>query len=178
VNPFSGLIRYLTNQSGQNVCDGGIVSMKVAHTNPVSYQRNLNGGDVNVVFDLDSRVGSYDRNENPTWLQIDFQNHRVHIASYSISFGVIGPSNAKRWVLEGSNDGSSWTMIDDRSSEQSCRSEFEIGEFDCQSRCSDAFQYLRLTKKGACWGSGHCFGLAALEFFGTITAVSRGTSVD
>jgi hypothetical protein len=171
--PFSGIIHRLTTDSGGNVCDSGILSVTVSHTNPNIHKREVNGGAAKFVFDLDSRVGWYDANQNPTWLQVDFQTRKIQLTAYSINFGECGNTGrCPQWVLEGSHDGKSWTTIDDRASESKERKSFDVETFHCQSGISDTFQYLRLFKKGNCWGNYHQLGLAALEFFGTLTAHS------
>jgi hypothetical protein len=119
---LSGLICKLTKRFGGNVCDSGIVSVSVAHTHLTQYGREFNIGDPKVIFDLDSRVGWYDQNKDPTWLRIDFPRHRIQVASYSIKFGKESTRYTQQWILEGSNDGTSWQMLDDRSRETTRRS--------------------------------------------------------
>jgi hypothetical protein len=171
---FSGLIRELSKRCDGNVCDTGIVSVSVAHTDATEWGSELNGGDPKVVFDLDSRAGLYDANRDPTWLRVDFTRHRIQVTSYSINLGRTYPSQSysQQWVLKGSNDGKSWKMLDDRSRETKKRVDFTVETFMCGSESTEAFQSIRLSKKDSCWGNSHQLGLCALEFFGTLTDIS------
>jgi hypothetical protein len=94
------------------------------------------------------------------------------VTAYSINFGEGSTGYTQTWVLEGSHDAKTWTTIDDRANESKERSSFDVETFHCQSGISDRFRYLRLFKKGRCWGPNHYLGFAALEFFGTLTTQS------
>jgi hypothetical protein len=178
VTPRSGIIRWLTDRCGRNVCDAGLISITAAHTNANLYGRDLNGGDAKTIFDLDTQLGWYDSNRDPSWLTIDFQEWRIHVTSYSITFGHDTCKSSEypaQWILEGSNDQKTWAMIDDRSSEQSNRLAFATARFDCNASCSDGFRYLRLAKRGLFWGGNYYLGLSALEFFGRLREMTTGS---
>jgi hypothetical protein len=168
-DPFVGIIHHLTAECGGNVCDCGIICVTAAHTDPKCYKPDINGGTPKVVFDFDSRVGWYDDNRDPSWLQIDFRDRRILVTSYSINFGQTAQSHPQQWILLGSQDAVSWTTVDDRSGESKHRPSFNIETFVCRSDSSEAFRYLRLFKKGMFWGHYYYFGLTALKFFESLT---------
>jgi hypothetical protein len=163
-----GIIRFLTEECGGNVCDRGVISVSVAHTG-TDYYGGRNGRDPKHVFDLDTNVGWYDGNQNPTWFLVDFQKILVQIKSYTITFGEgQGPSYFPQWVMEGSNDKTEWKLLDDRSHQQVSRMDGERVTFLCNGDKGTSFRYIRLYKKGKFWGRNHYLGMTALEFFGTV----------
>jgi hypothetical protein len=83
----SGIIEMLTKQCGRNVCDAGLISVTAAHTRLDLYGEEWNGRSPKVIFDLGTQLGWYDQNRDLSWLIIDFQSRRVHVTSYSITFG-------------------------------------------------------------------------------------------
>jgi hypothetical protein len=87
------------------------VSVSVAYTNSAIDDHIFNGGDANVIFEVDSRLLWFDGNTDPSWLRVDFVRHRVQVTSYSINIGnsTCHRCNPIQGVLEGSNDGESWT---------------------------------------------------------------------
>jgi hypothetical protein len=162
------IIRRLTAECKRNVCDAGLVSVSVAHTNKTVYGADLNGGHPKTVFDLDSKIGWYDSRRHPTWLQIDFHPRRLHVSSYCITFGHGCVNSTLQWRLEGSQDGTLWTVIDDRSSETTKRNDFAVCTFECNGNCRDSFRYLRIIKTDGCWGNWYCLGMASLDFCGRL----------
>jgi hypothetical protein len=162
------IVRFLTELCHTNIHDAGLVSVTAPHTNPDVYGKELNGGSPNAVFDLDSRIGWYDCNKTPSWLQVDFLKRKVRVASYTITFGNECRGYIQRWTLEGSADGKSWVVIDDHSDETKKRNDFEVASFECNRPSARCFRYLRLAVSKACWGMRYYFGLSSLEFFGTL----------
>ena len=71
-----------------------------------------------------------------------------------------------QWVVEGSNDGTSWEELDKRNT-RDLNGEFITKTYDCQGGKGKSFRYLRLrqTGKNACWTDDLLF---KIEFFGTL----------
>jgi hypothetical protein len=137
----------------------------VADTNTTVYGTALNASNPRAVFDWDRRNDRYDKNHGPRWLRIDFQDRRVDVTSYWINCENAAAGYQVKCILEGSNNGAPWDVIDDRSSESNSRSDCEIAQFYCNCGFPDQVQYLRISKKRNFRGDDHCLGMAALEFF-------------
>jgi hypothetical protein len=125
----------LTTECGRNVCDAGLISVKVAHTTASLYGISLTRGDPKSIFDLESRAGWHDSNHDQPWLQIDFHSRRIHVSSYLIKFGKESCPAQRRWKLEGSEDGQMWKLLDDRTNIPSEGKDFEVCEFKCNGNC-------------------------------------------
>jgi hypothetical protein len=162
------IIRSLYEHCHRNICDSGLVSVTASHTNSSCYGSEFNGGSPKAVFDLDSRKGWYDNNKRTSWLQIDFLTRQIHVDSYTITFGKQTETYKQRWTLEGSADADTWEVIDDHSSEETTRHEFEVAKFECNRPSDRAFRYLRLSARSYCWGGQYQLGLSCLEFFGIL----------
>lgn len=108
---MSGIIRYLTNESGGNVHDKGVVIVKGSSEAASSRLAKI-------AVDLDAKDSQFrSKNLENSWLQYDFKNHKVHLTHYSIRSKDYGPGHLhhKHWVIEGSNTGDNdWKILDTR----------------------------------------------------------------
>lgn len=69
---MSGIIRYLTNESGGNVRDKGVVIVKGSSEAASSRLAKF-------AVDLDAKDSQFrSKNLENSWLQYDFKNHKVH----------------------------------------------------------------------------------------------------
>jgi len=86
----------------------------------------------------------------PHWIQKDFGIHQKNIKTYALqtgpsSHGVDGSDPTARmpkdWRLEGSNDGTCWTLLDTQTNQTTWKAG-EIRTFNCNN--PDTFRYYRL----------------------------------
>jgi hypothetical protein len=97
--PLDGIISDLTKKHGGNVHGKGIVTIT---------SKSVGGGHpVKNVADLTSDSYFYSKNEPGQWVCWDFREMRVRLTHYTI-----WTSYLNSWVVEGSLDGESWTVID------------------------------------------------------------------
>jgi hypothetical protein len=171
--PLDGIIRRLTAVCGGNVCEMGAVIITARTTNSDRLRPQVNGGSPHVVVDLDTEVGWYDTNTNPSWLQFDFKDRRISMASYSIKFGQ-NTTHRQKWRVEGSDDGQMWQIIDNRQGEEIAHPAYSVRHFVCQS-APRPFRYVRLLVEifDYFWGGNYQLGMAAIEFYGRLDAVAR-----
>jgi hypothetical protein len=100
-NLLTGLIEILTQQCGGNVHDRGLVSVTVSGHFKDSFPKNA--------ANLGSDSSFFSVNEPNQWICYDFQrNIRIKPSKYLLRTDSNGPC-PKEWLVEGSNDGSSWT---------------------------------------------------------------------
>jgi hypothetical protein len=78
------------------------------------------------------------------WIQFQFPNNQQNtITRYSIaSANDVPERDPRNWTLDGSNDGSSWTVVDTQV-DQSWSARFQRREFACSN--PNAYNYYRLT---------------------------------
>jgi hypothetical protein len=92
------------------------------------------------------------------WVCWDFGEMRVWPRSYAIQGYKLGS-----WVLEGSQDGENWEMIDKQELNQDYQGRWSRASFAVSK--SPECQFIRLTQLGQ---NNYSLGLYAIEFFGTI----------
>jgi hypothetical protein len=161
---LQGLICGLTQRYGRNVVDAGLVAITANYYSATTYPE-YNAKDPKYVFEYESNLGYYDSNNYPSWIKFDFKNKKYNIKKYTIQFGYGNIQNyVQRWLIEGSNDDSTWTIIDNRDSETKKHSNFEIEQYVSRNNPNTEFRYIRLYVKN-CWAGQAWIALTSIEFF-------------
>jgi hypothetical protein len=154
---LDGIIAYLSRESGGNVHDRTIVEL-TAKTVDGSHPAKC-------AVDLKSD-NYYESEDKPDqWICFNFKDRRVRPSHYSIH---AHSSNwwLRSWVLEGSEDNSKWTVLDEQTGNDRTNSSHPIGTF-AVSRSSPC-QWIRLRQTGKnVQGSDHLI-LFAVELFGEL----------
>ena len=159
-SPFAGIISHLREECGGNVHQQGIVNItESSHNYNECYQ----------VTDYDWRDfwGTDDRPNS--WICFDFKEKRVKLTGYSLKSDTREPNwhHLVQWVIEGSNDESSWHEIDRRNT-QDLKGPSVVKTYSCGGEISEGFRFIRLRQTGKnSYGYDYLF-LAAIEFFGTL----------
>ena len=166
-NSLEGIIHYLTVQCGGNVHDRGVVEITggpVYSSHPDYALKNI------ADLTADSYFASDDDTEQHT-VCYDFKEKRIIPSGYSIRScycGGRGAGNIQSWVIETSNDGSSWTEIDQK---QDCR-ELDDGNvtkmYNVNTSSSCRYIRLRQTGPGTSSSCPNGIGLSGFEIFGTL----------
>jgi hypothetical protein len=153
---LEGIISYLTKKHGGNVREKGIVTIT---SNAVA--RNADCGPKNV-GDLTSNSPFCSRGEPGEWVCWDFRKMRVRPTHYTLR-----TPELRSWVVEGSQDGESWTELDRQRNNQ----DFKTGAKQTSSFAvsnSPECRFIRLTQTARNHlNSDHLF-FCAVEFFGTL----------
>ena len=146
--PFNGIIKHSTCECGGNVHQKGVVnitSSSIADGNP-PYN----------AADLGTSSFFLSANESNPYITYDFRTRSVNLTSYSIA----SSKAPKSWVLEVSNDQSSWTAIDHRDLNDET---FTTRNF-LVSPTPGEFRFVRLRLTGE-----DSLAISSLEFFGALT---------
>jgi hypothetical protein len=107
---LKGIIHHLTEESGGNVHDQGVVT--ITSGRPYSDDPGFAGKNI---ADFEANSWFYATNEENMWVCYDFKTMKVTLADYSIRSRWDGPSqNLKSWVIEVSNNYRDWTEADRR----------------------------------------------------------------
>jgi hypothetical protein len=165
-SPFLGIIAYLTAKFGGNVHDRGVVNI-TAYVDQ--------GGTIGPknVADLSSD-SIYNSGGVPNqWICFDFKTMQVAPTHYTVRSYSAGPNgwHLKNWVIEGSQDGNSWTEIDRRENNADLNSSHAVKTFAISKRGS--FRMLRLFLIGPAHNGGHGMIISRVEFFGTLSLLSH-----
>jgi hypothetical protein len=152
-----GIISYLTRKHGGNVHEKGIVTITSRSVRDRRFA-------VMNVADLTSHSGFESGNAPGQWVCWDFREMRVRLSQCTISAYAL-----KSWVIEGSLDGTRWTVIDQQTDNQNFKRR-ETASFALSN--PTPFRFVRLTQTT----ENHCpfrptnytLCLYAVEFFGPI----------
>ena len=78
----------------------------------------------------------------------------------------------KNWVIEVSNDGKNWEIIDDRNNDSQLNKPDAVANFEINQ--NDGFyRFIQLRQTGKNWGNSLCIMIRSLEFFGKIKMLNE-----
>jgi hypothetical protein len=162
--PLTGIIARLSAE-----CDGNVHKRRVVRVT-ASSERGSSYASSNVI-DLSANTEWLSQGETPDqWLCYDFQGRTVEVTNYSIqSADVSGgsPRNfPKSWVLEGSQDGSQWVVLDERTNNRDLKGQSQIASFLTSTR--QVSRLIRIRQTGPNHNNEPYFGFRALELFGCL----------
>ena len=158
-NPMHGVLWVLTQKCGGNVHKKGIVNITSSTT------------DYNQPYDVANENWNdywYSKEESFPWLCVDFKEISIKPTNYTLKTFNCGSgySHIKSWVLEGSNDGISWTVLDAQTNCSLMNQKRATIIFNCNGE--ESFHKLRIKMTGRNHHNGTYMCLAGIEFFGTI----------
>ena len=149
---FSGIFDGLSKKLGRNLADSSDVDVTASSNNG-----NL---PKNVLKNDGSRW--FSQNLPNSWIQFDFKERKVSITSYSMN----DRYKVKSWKVEGSTDGSTFEIIDNKVDS----TDFQNGgekNFPVQSN-NKYYRYIRITSTSKNWYDCDYFQLFRVEFFGFV----------
>ena len=110
-------------------------------------------------------------NEEDSWIKFDFRrlNASINISGYSIisKDGKTDDHHLKSWNIEGSNDGETWDLIDQRRDVVDLNGPLHKRTFSVEKR--NDYKILRLRITGVAHSGYWVLALSAIEFFGKFT---------
>jgi len=158
---FSGIFDGLSKKLGRNLADYSDVDVTASSI----YNGN---GPKNVL----KNDGSFWHSQNlpNSWIQFDFKERKVSITSYSMN----DYNRVKSWKVEGSTDGSTFEIIDnkvDTTDFQNSNHQFNDPSaqknFPVQPN-NKYYRYIRITSTSKNWYNSDYFELYRVEFFGFV----------
>ena len=157
MNPLNGIIAQLTQECGGNVHQKGVVEVTAS-----------SGSAENAV---ELGIGSvvHSNNEPNSWLLYDFKGRCVSPISYSIR-SHCGPGFPKSWVLEVSNDGKKWEVVDRRDNNFDLKAEYVTRNFVISDPPCGSFRFVRLLQKGKNHDGHYALNLTSFEIFGALSS--------
>ena len=164
---FNGIISHLIDGDVENAIDEGIIDVicssvydnadDIQPRNVLNYKNDL------LVFQSQGRSDS--------WVCIDFKNHRVKPSNYSIGSPYnSGPGcgNLQNWCIEGSNNLTSWKLLDTRRNEKSLDDSSATMNFEIQNQNDEYFRYLRIRQIDLNTANDYDLYFSSIEFFGKV----------
>jgi hypothetical protein len=159
--PLDGIISFLSQESGGNIHDRGIVEVSASG-------QVWSDCDVGVVVDFNSGLkGFATANAANSWICIDFKGRRIIPTHYSIRTRTdYDASSLRSWVIEGSNDCQEWILLDTRQDNQTMNGLGRVATFSVANSCF--VRSIRIRQTGPNSNGDHYLVFKSLEFFGTI----------
>ena len=134
-----GVIAQLTREHGGNVATKGIIDVTAS---------GCWAGDPENVADLGTNsffYSSQEGDQNP-WICYDLKRWCVSPISYSIRSGAC--AYPRSWVLEVSNDGSNWTVVDRRRMNKDLNAPYVTRNFVIDPRPQGSYRFIRFCMTG------------------------------
>lgn len=160
---FNGIINYLRNNIKASIYD--IINITASSGN-----NNKFGNPKNSIIFEDLSKDFRTNNSGDVWICFDFKSYRIIPSNYSIrsyNFGKDYP-HPRSWVIEGSNDGEKWTIIDEQKDCSFLNGQNLVHTFTIQNSNCDKFQFIRLRQTGPNWENNRQLSFNSIEFYGKL----------
>jgi hypothetical protein len=155
-SPFSGIISCLTGSCGGNIHEKGIVAISSSGDQYRHCWEVANHG---------WKDYWYTTNRPNSWISFDFKIRSISLSSYTLKSHSGGGNFFISWTIEGSNDGTTWTMLDNRNTRDLAGKSI-VGNFPCCSGNTSFFRHIRMRQTGKASSDAHNLILTNIEFFG------------
>jgi hypothetical protein len=161
-SPLDGIIAELTRAYGGNVHEREIVNVTASAVYSTNVAQNA--------ADLAEQNYFHSPDQANQWLCYDFKDRRVDLTDYSIAAHT-NNHFLRSWVVEGSDDGSAWTVLDERKGNADANSNHPIATFPVTNRKMCRQVRLRQTANSAY--NAQYLVLYGFEVFGLLTGPVR-----
>ena len=154
---FNGIVRHLEDECGGNPHEKDEISITAS---------SCCGGCPRLVdYGWNNFWGS--DNEPNSFVQFDFKSRRVCLSEYSLKSDGCG-HHLLSWVIEVSDDGSTWEVVDERST-QDLNGNYIEKTYECSKRSDRFARLVRLRQTGKNSSGIDSLYLSEIEFFGKLT---------
>jgi hypothetical protein len=154
--PLEGIIWELTRIHGGNVHERGIVNVTASSVSGSYLAQNA--------VDLGQQNIFHSLNQPNQWLCYDFKDRRIELTDYSIS--AYTGHLLRSWVVEGSSNGSDWTILDEQRNNTRADSNHPIATISVAR--GKRWQFIRLRQTGKNSSNGDWLVLFGFEVFGLV----------
>jgi hypothetical protein len=160
--PFSGIIAALTHIHRANVHECGVLKLTSSSAHSAAPFAPISN-----LVELTTRNHYASDNISDSWICWDFVNLRVTPTHYAIRSDA-WRADLRSWVLEGSNDGASWTLLDDRPNDEALKGQgsWAVGSWAVARPAKVRMVRIRATGRNH-RGDDHV-SFSAVEFFGNL----------
>lgn len=159
-NEFDGVLNYLQTHGNIRNEIEITVSSNCDNTDPF-----------NLVDYKDLNNYIYTKNEQNSWISFDFKYNKVIPTGYIIrSYPSFGHSHLKTWVIEGSNDNTTWKLLDSQNNNSSLNGYNNVHLFPISINKDEEepFRYLRIKQTGTSWNNTNNLLINSIDFYGKI----------
>lgn len=123
-----------------------------------------------VQYNNSSRDSFYSINMPDQWICFELKNHQLIPSCYEILSSPFpkGNHHPKSWVIEASNDGKNWTIIDEQNNCSYLNDKSVIHCFPIETKDNKSFRYFRFHSTGENWYHYNIIMFHSIEFYGSL----------
>lgn len=160
--PFNGIFDYLNRTYNGNPQTTGQVEVSSSSTSVRSVSK------IEEVIAERSGGEWASNNEENSWIEFNFKDHSVLLTAYTIQTfsGDTGNMHMKSWKLEASNDGDTWTKLDEVSNSADLNRPNAI--LTRPITTTESKKIFRITMADKNYFGTYTLTLRRIEFFGNI----------
>ena len=162
-DPQQGIIASLTRNCGGNVHEEGIVEVTAS---------GCRFGSLKNVVQLGTNSYFRSNDEPNSWICYDFKTRRVTPTSYMLISD--DRHYPRSWVLEVSNDRSTWEVIDRRDDNEDLKEQYVARHFALNAPPSGLFRFVRFRLTAPNHSRYDIIDLTSFEIFGKFKSVNTG----
>lgn len=164
-NPLDGILAALGRRLGGNpAARGGVVTTASGCLDATRFAPE-NAADVAASANFVSQ------NQANSWLRYDFKNRKVALTHYTLrsrSDGFQGSNNPRDWVVEVSDDGTNWVVVDAQARNGDLNGKGAVKTFPVSADCPES-RYVRLRQTGPAHSGKNFLAICGFELFGSLT---------
>lgn len=115
------------------------------------------------------------KNISNSWITFELKNYYVVPAYYAIRtfLGAENAGHMKNWVVEGSDDGIKWNLIDEQVNNQNLKNDYDHYIFYIQMIANIKIRYIRVRSIGPDWNNSNFLSFNLFEIYGYLYPVSK-----
>lgn len=125
----------------------------------------------NVILFNDQNKYFMSNEDKDAWICFDFKDNRVIPTDYTIRSPTIWGDNSpepQNWVIEGSNDNSSFDILSEEKNCKVIHGNGKIQTFNIQNQSSKEYRYIRLRITGTCGHNNYYLIIDSFELYGNL----------
>ena len=103
--------------------------------------------------------------EKRSWVKIDLMLAQVDLSSYALKSHA-GPGYFKSWIVEVSEDGKKWILVDQRKYRNDYKSQYQWIKWTCIRPFASPVRYIKFTMTDVSEELNNVFWLSGIELFG------------
>lgn len=155
---FNGIINYLRNRLFDNI---DITASSILNRGFSPY---------NVAHFEDPGSNFQSKDARGSWICFDFKDRRVIPTNYEIKSRNCseGASHLRNWVIEGSNNNSSWEILDQQNNCEYLNGISYAYTFPINNPNSRQYRYIRLRLSGKDWQGQYILMFNSFEIYGSL----------
>ena len=162
---FNGIVHHLRDECGGNPHEKGVISITSSRSSRNESHQLVDYGWNNYWVSV---------NSPNSFVQFDFKSRRVCLSQYSLMSDGDGSCHLLKWVLEVSNDGLEWEVVDERNTPD-LNGNYIVKTYDCNKRNDRFVRFVRLRQTGKDSSNWDNLLLSQIEFFGELTKEENGS---